>query len=74
MYNNIPLGGIPIILTTKSIQRKKHRKKRINKKWAKKYGFIEIDVQADEIIFSEDKLFVTKRGFEKLKGVIRDAI
>lgn len=34
-----------VIITTRKFQRRKHRKKRINKKWAKRYGFKTIEVQ-----------------------------
>ena len=34
-----------VIITTRKFQRRKHRKKRINKKWAKRYGFETIEVQ-----------------------------
>ena len=34
------LSGTPIIIVpTRKIQNRKHKKKRINKKWAKKYGY-----------------------------------
>ncbi|MDD2495982.1 MAG: hypothetical protein PHE29_12415 [Tissierellia bacterium] len=40
------LYGTPIIKPTKTItikvQKRKHRQKRINKKWLKKYGYIEV--------------------------------
>lgn len=34
-----------VIITTRKFQRRKHRKKRINKKWANRYGFKTIEVQ-----------------------------
>lgn len=34
-----------IVITTRRIQNRKHHKKRINKKWAKLYGFTEYEVQ-----------------------------
>lgn len=34
-----------IVITTRRIQNRKHKKKRINKKWAKLYGFTEYEVQ-----------------------------
>ena len=34
------IGGLQIIIAPeKRIQRKTHKKKRINKKWAKRYGY-----------------------------------
>lgn len=69
----MPLLGVPIIVTTKTFQHRKHRKKRVNKKWAKRYGFREIEIQDAEIIFADGKIFVTKKGFEKLKGMCADS-
>lgn len=68
----IPPWGTPVIVTTKTIQRRKHRKKRINKKWAKRYGFREIEFQNEEIVFFDGKLYVTKNGLEKLKKACVD--
>ena len=36
--------GHPIYFATKEFQRRKHRKKRINKKWLKRYGTYEINI------------------------------
>lgn len=38
--------GVPVIThtATKWVQRRKHRKKRINKKWLKKYGMMKVEV------------------------------
>lgn len=61
----------PIYIATKEIQRRKHRKKRINKKWRKKYGVIEINsISHGEIIFNEfDKVFyMTNKTLQELKG------
>ena len=58
--DDVFLNGINIIVTTKYVQNRKHKKKRINKKWAKRYGYSEINTQQDgEIIFDND--------FQKIK-------
>lgn len=31
------MGGYTVIVTTKQVQRRRHKKKRINKKWIKRY-------------------------------------
>lgn len=45
-YLNRMMYGIPVIKPTKTIyikvQARKHRQKRINKKWLKRYGYIEV--------------------------------
>ena len=38
-YNQINDYGIPIIVVGTKTQKRKHRKKRINKKWIKRYGY-----------------------------------
>ena len=62
-----------IIITeriTKDIQRRKHKKRRINKKWLKRYGYKCVP-DNDKIIMSNNKLFMTKGAYEKLKKVIK---
>lgn len=44
MENNI-FGEYDIVITTKTVQCRKHRKKRINKKWRKRYGCVVRDTQ-----------------------------
>ena len=67
------LNDYPIYIATKEFQRRKHHKKRINKKWLKRYGVIEYNMMPHgEVFFNEvDGVFyMTKRTFEKLKGQI----
>ena len=64
------LTGYPIYITTKEIQRRKHHKKRINKKWRKRYGVIEYNLMPHgEIFFNEiDRVFyMTKKTLQKLQ-------
>ena len=56
--------GIPIFIATKEYQRRKHHKKRINKKWRKRYGVIEYNsMPHGQVIFNEvDRtLYMTKK-------------
>ena len=68
------LNGIPIIIIEgKKIQKRKHKKRRINKKWAKRYGFITQNLLEDgQIIYNniDDKLYMNKNTFIKLKDEI----
>lgn len=60
------LTGYPIYIATKEIQRRKHHKKRINKKWRKRYGVIEYNsMPHGAIIFNEiDRVFyMTKKTY-----------
>lgn len=63
------LTGYPIYIATKEVQRKKHHKKRINKKWRKRYGVIEYNLMPHgEIFFNEkDRVFyMTKKTYIEL--------
>ena len=65
------LTGCPIYIATKEIQRRKHPKKRINKKWRKRYGVIEYNsMPHGEIIFNEiDRVFyMTKKTLQELQN------
>lgn len=62
--------GIPVFIATKERQRRKHRKKRINKKWRKRYGVIEFNFMPHgQVMFNEiDRaLYMTKKTFEEVK-------
>lgn len=65
------LMGYPIYIATKEVQCRKHSKKRINKKWRKRYGVIEYDFMPHgQIIFNEiDRAYyMTKKTFDELKN------
>ena len=53
-YKNLDIEGIPIIVYGRKIQNRKHKKKRINKKWIKRYGYKYINMQ----LWEEDKIYV----------------
>lgn len=56
-----------IIITTKKIQNKKHKKKRINKKWAKRYGYTVYEVQRDQqIILINNKVYMTEAAYNNM--------
>lgn len=63
-------GGLPVYITTKEYQRRKHHKKRINKKWRKRYGVVEYNsMPHGQVVFNEvDRvLYMTKKTFEEVK-------
>lgn len=63
-------GGIPVFIATKEYQRRKHHKKRINKKWRKRYGVVEYNsMPHGQVVFNEvDRvLYMTKKTFEEVK-------
>ena len=63
------LTGYPIYIATKEIQRRKHHKKRINKKWKKRYGFIEFNLMPHEAVVMMDNgvVWMTKKTFEQIR-------
>ena len=65
--------GMEICITewiTKDIQRRKHKKRRINKKWLKRYGYKCVP-DNDKMIVFNNKLFMTKGAYEKVKKGIK---
>ena len=64
--------GYPIYIATKEIQVRKHHKKRINKKWQKRYGYFEINMMPhNDIVMTDDGvLYMTKRTYQRLKEVV----
>ena len=65
--------GMEIFITeglTKDIQRRTHKKRRINKKWLKRYGYKCVP-DNDKMIVFNNKLFMTKGAYEKVKKGIK---
>ena len=65
-------NGMPIVITdyiTKTVRKRTHKKKRIDKKWLKKYGYTEVQDESKIYMF-DDKLFMSKKCYDKLlKGM-----
>ena len=62
--------GIPIFIATKEYQRRKHHKKRINKKWRKRYGVVEFNYMPHgQVMFNkiDGAVYMTKKTFEEVK-------
>lgn len=53
------------------VQRRSHRKKRINKKWAKRYGYITKYKLFNTVVFN-NTVFMTKQTFQDLQRGIRN--
>ena len=64
--------GTPIYIATKVFQRRKHHKKRINKKWLKRYGTSEINMMPHNQVIMMDNgaIWMTKHTWEQLKEQI----
>lgn len=66
------MNGYDIIVTTKKQQIMKHKRKRINKKWAKRYGFMYFDIQEPgQAVIVERKIYMTQRDFDFLKEALK---
>ena len=65
--------GYPVYIATKEWQRRKHRKKRINKKWLKRYGTYELNsMPHNQVILMDGVFYMTKKTWEQLaKKILR---
>ena len=58
-----------IIITdaiTKKIRKRTHKKKRIDKKWLKRYGYKEVQDHS-KMYVTDDYIFMSKQNYEKLE-------
>jgi hypothetical protein len=63
------LLGHPIYIATKKIQRRKHRKARINKKWQKRYGYYEYNMMPHGEIYVMERsgvIWMTEKTYREL--------
>ncbi len=63
--------GVPkykVVVTTKKVQNRTHHKKRINKKWAKRYGYTYYEIQKDDTMYvtADSTIYCTQKGFETI--------
>lgn len=61
--------GYKILITeyiTRDVQRRTHKKKRINKKWLKRYG-MKIVPDNTKILLVNNTLMMTRKCYEKLR-------
>ena len=63
--------GIPIIVVPDSKkQNRTHRKKRINKKWANRYGYTTYNsIEDEKVITMNGSMYVNPRTYYKLKSL-----
>ena len=68
------LTGYPIYIATKEYQRRKHRKKRINKKWLKRYGCYEFNLMPHNEVVMMDSgvIWMTKKTYGQIKEKMND--
>lgn len=70
--NQYMFSGMPIIITTRRFQARKHKKRRINKKWLKRYGVKVIEVQDHNKPFVfKGKIYMTEQCYYRMKGLLK---
>ena len=63
--------GYPVYIATKEWQRRKHRKKRINKKWLKRYGTYELNYMPhNQVMLMDGVIWMTKKTWKQLKSIL----
>ena len=66
------MTGIPIRIATFEQQTRKHRKKRINKKWRKRYGVKTFDLmEHGKVLYVDGVIYMTKKTFEDFKPAMK---
>ena len=65
-------SGIPIIvISDNKKQNRTHKKNRINKKWAKRYGYTISNMLEDEQSYQMDgKIYMNPRTYYKIKELV----
>lgn len=69
------LIGTPIIIVPpRKKQNRTHKKKRINKKWAKRYGFTlyKSIIGDNDMFMLDNKLYMGYKAYEKLKESVNE--
>ena len=61
-------NGMPIVITdaiTKKVRCRTHRKKRVDKKWLKRYGYKELPDDS-KILVVGNTLYMSKKNYDRL--------
>ena len=65
--------GHPVYLATQEFPRRQHRKKRINKKWRKRYGCYELNMMphGEVVMMDNGVIWMTKRTWLEIERQVR---
>ena len=66
------MSGMPIFITDaikKDVRNRTHKKKRIDKKWEKRYGYKSVTDDAKCIMFS-GRIYMSQKCYERIKNQI----
>lgn len=67
------LKVVPTVVITKEIQRRTHKKYRINKKWLKRYGYKTIP-DDEKMFMTPDTIYCTPKGLARLETIIKKEV
>jgi hypothetical protein len=70
-YNGLRLVETTAI--TKQVQRRTHRKRRINKKWAKKYGYKTV-LDDERMIMFDDCILATPNAIKRMIKAVKGGV
>lgn len=69
------LSGLPIIIISEKDngdQRRTHKKKRINKKWRKRYGEVSTPIEKGQcMVIKGAGIYMSRKTYNAIKGAIR---
>ena len=66
------ISGMPVVITdaiTKDVRKRTHKKKRIDKKWEKRYGYKSVTDDEKCIMFNET-IYMSQKCYERIKKQI----
>lgn len=70
--NNLMMNGTPVVIVPNSkSQNRTHNKKRINKKWAKRYGFTTYEILDNgKVLIFGGVMYMNQKTYEALRKML----
>lgn len=70
--SNLIMSGLPVIIVPSSKrQNRTHKKKRINKKWAKRYAFTTYEILEDgKVVTIGGTMYMNQKTYEALRKML----